>query len=140
MKDATGRLIDALRIAVADDDAIMREFYVEVLTRMGHEVVATASNGRELVDDCLTRDVDLVLTDIRMPEMDGIQAAHIITERVPVPFLFVSAYYEDSEIRGAMMSYGYGYLLKPVKQEDLATSIPIAVQRFRDNVGHPVPG
>jgi two-component system, response regulator PdtaR len=127
-----GRLLDPLKIVVADDDARMREFYVEVLTRMGHEVVAAAANGRELVDDCLNSNVDLVVTDIRMPDMDGIQAAHIITEHVPVPFLFVSAYYEDTEIRGAMMSYSYGYLLKPVKQEDLATSIPIAVQRFRD--------
>jgi len=121
-----------LKIAVADDDARMRQFYVEVLNRLGHQVVTAAENGHQLVESCLAPEVALVVTDIRMPDMDGSQAAHIITERVAVPFLFVSAYYEDEEIQGATMSYSYGYLLKPVKQEDLATSIPIAVQRFRD--------
>ena len=121
-----------LRIIIADDDTRMREFYREVLTRMGHTVAGSAADGRELIDLCLTTAADLVVTDIRMPEMDGIQAAHIVTERVEMPFLFVSAYHTDSLITEASMTFSYGYLVKPIKQEDLATTIPIAVRRFRE--------
>jgi CheY-like chemotaxis protein len=126
--------LSGLRIIVADDDERMREFYVVVLSSLGHEVTATASNGYELVDKCLNNGAaDLVITDIKMPGLDGIGAAHVITERVAVPFLFVSAYHDEALIREASMSFSYGYLVKPIKKEDLATSIPIAVQRFREH-------
>lgn len=123
--------VSGLRIVVADDDERMREFYVVVLSALGHEVTGTAANGYELVDRCLNERVDLVITDIKMPGLDGIGAAHVITERVALPFLFVSAYHDEALIREASMSCNYGYLVKPIKQQDLATSIPIAVQRFR---------
>jgi response regulator NasT len=119
-----------LRIIVADDDKRMREFYGEVLSRMGHEVVGSAADGTELVEICLSTEADLVVTDIRMPGMDGIAAAHIVTERVELPFLFVSAYHDDSLVNEASLAFSYGYLVKPIKQEDLATTIPIAVRRF----------
>jgi AmiR/NasT family two-component response regulator len=122
--------VRGLRIIVADDDKRMREFYWEVLSRMGHEVVGSAADGAQLVDVCLSTEADLVVTDIRMPEMDGIEAAHIVTERIEVPFLFVSAYHDDSLINEASLTFSYGYLVKPIKQEDLATTIPIALRRF----------
>lgn len=126
--------MSGLRIIVADDDERMREFYVVVLSSLGHEVTATASNGHELVDKCLDNGAaDLVITDIKMPGLDGIGAAHVITERIAVPFLFVSAYHDEALIREASRSFSYGYLVKPIKKEDLATSIPIAVQRFREH-------
>jgi response regulator NasT len=124
--------VAGLKVVVADDDERMRQFYVVVLSSLGHEVAGTAANGYELVDRCLQEAVDLVITDIKMPGLDGIGAAHVITERTPVPFLFVSAYHDEALIREASMSFSYGYLVKPIKKEDLATSIPIAVQRFRD--------
>lgn len=126
------RDVSRLKIVVADDDERMRQFYVVVLSALGYEVTGTAANGYELVDQCLNERVDLVITDIKMPGLDGIGAAHVITERMPVPFLFVSAYHDESLIREASMSFSYGYLVKPIKKQDLAASIPIAVQRFRD--------
>lgn len=126
------RDVTALTIVVADDDERMRQFYVVVLSELGHDVAGTAADGYELVDRCRQQDVDLVITDIKMPGLDGIGAAHVITDRKPVPFLFVSAYHDERLIREASRSFGYGYLVKPIKKEDLATSIPIAVQRFRD--------
>ena len=122
--------IRKLRIVVADDDRRMREFYGEVLSRVGHEVVGAAADGQELVALCLDTRPDLVVTDIRMPNMDGIAAAHVISNEVEVPFLFVSAYYDDSLIDEASKTFSYGYLVKPIKQEDLATTIPIAMRRF----------
>lgn len=123
-----------LRIAVADDDRRMLQFYAEVLSRMGHEVVGCAADAKELIAACLSRDIDIVITDIKMPGMSGIEAARIITATVAVPFLFVSAYHDEDLIARASMPFGYGYLVKPIKQEDLATSIPIAVQRFREQL------
>ena len=122
--------IPALRIIVADDDRRMREFYQEVLSRMGHVVVGVAADGRELVAACLEAEADLVVTDIRMPELDGIEAAHIVSEHRDLPFLFVSAYYDDSLIDQASKVFSYGYLVKPIKQQDLATTIPVAMRRF----------
>jgi AmiR/NasT family two-component response regulator len=122
--------ISALRIIVADDDHRMREFYQEVLSRLGYVVVGVAADGRELVEACLEADADLVVTDIRMPELDGIQAAHIVSEHMDLPFLFVSAYYDDALVDEASKVFSYGYLVKPIKQQDLATTIPIAMRRF----------
>jgi two-component system, response regulator PdtaR len=65
----------ALRIAIADDEPDMRDYFQQVLPRLGHTVVAVAQNGRELVELCRTKNPDLVITDIKMPEMDGIDAA-----------------------------------------------------------------
>lgn len=124
------RPIRALRIVVADDDKRMREFYEEVLKRVGHVVVGAAADGAELVALCLEKQPDLVVTDIRMPNVDGIEAAHTISDQVELPFLFVSAYYDDSLIDEASNTFSYGYLVKPIKQEDLATSIPVAMRRF----------
>jgi AmiR/NasT family two-component response regulator len=125
-----GEPISALRIIVADDDERMREFYREVLTRMGHVVVGAAGDGRALVETCLEEEADLVVTDIRMPELDGIQAAQIVSHHVELPFLFVSAFYDDSLIDEASKAFSYGYLVKPIKQQDLAASIPVAMRRF----------
>jgi two-component system, response regulator PdtaR len=121
-----------LRIVVADDDRRMREFYGEVLSRAGHEVVGVAADGEELVALCLEHQPDLVVTDIRMPNMDGIEAADVINSEMEIPFLFVSAYYDAALVDEASKVFSYGYLVKPIKQEDLATTIPIAMRRFRE--------
>jgi two-component system, response regulator PdtaR len=127
---AEGPPVRGLRIIVADDDARMREFYAEVLSLMGHDVVGVAADGRELVAACLSAEADLVVTDIRMPDMDGIHAAHVVAEHVELPFLFVSAYHDDALIDEASKTFSYGYLVKPIKQQDLASTIPIAMRRF----------
>ena len=133
-KCATSESIANLRIIVADDDSRMREFYEEVLSRLGHDVVGVAADGRALVEACLATEADLVVTDIRMPELDGIQAARIVSDQVELPFLFVSAYYDDSLIEEASKVFSYGYLVKPIKQQDLAATIPVAMRRFRERV------
>jgi DNA-binding NarL/FixJ family response regulator len=125
-----GKSIRGLKVIVADDDARMREFYRAVLAGMGHEVVGEAADGRALLDVCLSVEADLVVSDIRMPEMSGIQAAHIVTECRELPFLFVSAYHENALVHEGSPAFSYGYLAKPIKKEDLATAIPVAMRRF----------
>ena len=65
----------SVRIAVADDEPRMRQFYEEVLPVLGHQVVCSAETGKELVDGCQMSRPELVITDIKMPDMDGIEAA-----------------------------------------------------------------
>jgi CheY-like chemotaxis protein len=88
---AAGRAMkDHLRIAIADDDGVGREFLFLVLSRMGHEVVTTAENGRQLADYCLQSPPDLVITDVQMPQVDGISAAAEITRLHDVPIVLLS--------------------------------------------------
>jgi response regulator NasT len=120
----------SLRIAVADDEPDMREYFQKVLPRLGHTVVAVAQNGRELVELCGSAKPDLVITDIKMPEMDGIDAAGQLYQQCPVPVILVSAYHDAALIERAESDHIMGYLVKPIKLSDLAPTIAIAVRRF----------
>jgi response regulator NasT len=121
-----------LRIVAADDDPFFHEVYRKLLPKLGHELVALASSGRELVAHCKTHSPDLVITDIRMEDMDGIEAAHEICKAGPVPFILVSSYYDSELIARAQTDYVLGYLVKPVRRADLETAIAIAMRRFEE--------
>src|SRR4028118_1905703 len=83
----------ALRIAVADDEPIMREYYQMILPLYGYEVVSAAENGQELVEHCRQCQPDLVITDINMPVMDGLDAALEIQREMSVPIILISGYH-----------------------------------------------
>ncbi len=119
-----------LKIAVADDEQDMRDYFHEILTHLGHEVVVIAATGKELVDRCLSLQPDLVITDIKMPDMDGIDAAVRLYEKSPVPVILVSAYHDPEFIRRAEADHIMAYLVKPIKQADLEPAIAIATRRF----------
>ena len=86
-----------LRIVAADDEPNMREYLKELLPRLGHQVV-TAESGRQLVELCRVSAPDLVVTDIKLGDLDGLDAAAEINRERPVPVLLVSAYH-DPELR-----------------------------------------
>ena len=90
-----------LRIAVADDEPDMRDYFKKSLSRLGHQVIAVAQNGRELVEQCRALRPDLVITDIKMPDMDGIDAAVQIYRDRPIPVILVSAYHDPGLIARA---------------------------------------
>ena len=119
-----------LRIAVADDELDMRQYFQRMLPRLGHTVIGAASNGRELVQLCRAENPDLVITDIKMPELDGIEAAWQIYEQRPVPIILVSAYHDAQLIQRAEADHVLGYLVKPIKQADLEPVIALAARRF----------
>lgn len=112
-----------LRIAVADDEPVVRDYFQRMLPRMGHEVVATASNGRDLVELCRELKPDLIIADIRMPDMDGDVAIQEICLDRPTPFILISAYSKPSYSADGTGSIGRAYLTKPVKREDLEEAI-----------------
>jgi AmiR/NasT family two-component response regulator len=120
----------ALRIAVADDEPDMQDYFRTILPLLGHEVVAVAKTGRELVEQCRATHPDLVITDIKMPDMDGIDAAAQIYKDAAVPVILVSAHHDSATVRRADADYVMAYLVKPIKQADLEPAIAIALRRF----------
>ena len=122
---------ESLRIAVADDEVDMRDYFQKILPRMGHEVVSIAQSGTQLVEQCREHHPDLVITDIKMPEMDGIEAATQIYKEQPIPVILVSAYHDQSLIDRVEQDHILAYLVKPIKQADLEAAIAIARRRFQ---------
>lgn len=121
-----------LRIVVADDDRDTREYLAEALLRMGHEVVATATNGGDLVEQARARSPDLVITDIKMPKMDGIEAGTEVNRDRQVPIILLSAHHDEELVKRALSAPFMAYLVKPVTEADLRTAVPLAMSRFRE--------
>jgi two-component system, response regulator PdtaR len=119
-----------MRIVVADDEPDMRDYFLKILPRLGHQVLAAAQNGRELLEQVRALHPDLVITDIKMPDMDGIDAATQIYRDYPVPVILVSAYHEPQLIDRAEADHIMAYLVKPIKQADLQPTISLAQRRF----------
>jgi response regulator NasT len=119
-----------LRIVVADDEPDMRDYFKKILPRLGHTVVSAAADGRELVERCRTFQPDLVITDIKMPDMDGIDAAAALYRDRPTPVILVSAFHNPELIARAEADHVMGYLVKPIKQADLEPVISLALRRF----------
>ena len=119
-----------LRIAVADDELDMRDYFTRILPRLGHEVAFVAENGRQLVDFCRSSPPDLVITDIRMPELDGIEASLAINAVRPTPVILVSAFHDERSIQRAEDDHVEAYLVKPIKQADLKTAIALSMRHF----------
>jgi response regulator NasT len=119
-----------LKIVVADDELDMRDYFQQILPLLGHQVLGVARTGRELVDLCNATHPDLVITDIKMPDMDGIDAAAQIYRQAAIPVILVSAYHDAEFVRRAEADHIMAYLVKPIKQADLEPAIGIAMRRF----------
>ena len=125
-------MTQSLRILVADDEPEMRAWFQDTLSFLGHQVVAAAQNGRQLVELFEQHRPDLVVTDIKMPDVDGLTAATEIRKIQPVPVILVSAYHDPDLVERALEDHVLAYLVKPIKQPDLETAIALAMRRFRE--------
>jgi AmiR/NasT family two-component response regulator len=122
----------SIRIAVADDEPRMRDYYQNILPLLGHRVTCAAQTGRELVKCCQDLRPELVITDIKMPELDGIDAISEIGRTEPIPAIVVSAYHDLDLIERTKGEQILAYLVKPIKQADLEVAIGLAMQRFEE--------
>jgi response regulator NasT len=120
----------SLRIVVADDELDVCEYLQEVLPRLGHQVVGIARSGRELIEQVAATSPDLVITDIKMPDMDGIEATITFSRDKQVPVVLVSAHHDAELLTRAAADHIMAYLVKPVKIADLKTAITMARLRF----------
>lgn len=123
---------EPMRIAVADDELEMLEFYEMALTELGHQVVVKAANGRELIEECKRVHPDLIITDIKMPEIDGLEAANMLRPDFPTPVILVSAYHDADLIERALHDHVLAYLVKPIKVVDLEPTIALVMRRFAE--------
>ncbi len=119
-----------LKVAVADDERDMREYFKVMLPELGYDVPIVAETGRQLVEACVAHPPDLVITDIKMPDMDGLEAAERIFQAHPLPVIVVTAYDRPEFLARAEEGPVLGYLVKPIKQSDLVPAISLALRRF----------
>lgn len=120
----------SLKIAIADDEADMRDYFQKILPALGHTVVSAARTGKELLEHCKMHHPELVITDVKMPDMDGIDAAVELYRDNPIPVILVSAYHDSDLIARAEADHIMAYLVKPIKQADLEPAIGLAMRRF----------
>lgn len=121
-----------LRIAIADDEADMRHFLCRILAFEGHEVVVAAASGGQLIRECHLEKPDLVITDIKMPDLDGLQAIHEICAERAVPAIIVSAQSGNEILARASDELVFAFLVKPIKMDDLRPAVWLTMRRFAE--------
>lgn len=122
----------SLRVLIADDESIRLLSLAAQLAALGHRVVAEATQGDEAVRLAAEHRPDLAILDIKMPVMDGIEAAERITQAQPIPIILVTAYSETQLVERAARANISAYLMKPVAEDDLLPAITLALARFRE--------
>ncbi|MCS7002010.1 MAG: response regulator [Dehalococcoidia bacterium] len=123
---------ESLRVVIADDEALRLLSLRQHLEKMGHRVVGEATNGAEAVQLARSLQPDLLILDIKMPELDGIEAAKQITAERPVPIVLVTAFSEKELAERAANAGIFAYLMKPVSEADLLPAIILARSRFKE--------
>ncbi len=124
--------MDPLRILIADDESLRVMSLKGQLESLGHKVIGEASNGKEAVHLASELKPDLAILDIKMPEMDGIEAAETITRDRPIPIILLTAYSEQELAERAASANVAAYLMKPISETDLLPAIALAVSRFKE--------
>lgn len=122
--------MSAVRVVVAEDEQLTRELLVEQLKQLNHIVVGEATTGAEAVQVTVEKEPDLVILDIQMPEMTGIEAAKSIMESRPTALLFLTGHAEEELVEQAVELGAFGYLLKPFRKQELGPAIEVAIKRF----------
>jgi len=133
---ATGmeRSMTARRVLVAEDEALIRLDLIEMLSEEGYVVVGEAADGQQAVEQAEALRPDLVIMDVKMPKMDGIDAASIIAERRLAPVVILTAFSQRDLVERARDAGAMAYLVKPFGRRDLVPAVELAVSRFRELV------
>jgi response regulator NasT len=119
----------ALRILIAEDETLIRLDLRDLLERAGFEVCAEARDGEEAVTLARGEQPDLAVLDVKMPKLDGIEAARRILEEQSIPIVMVTAYGERELVSRAVEVGVFGYLVKPFRETDLLPAIATARAR-----------
>jgi len=125
-------MIRSFNVGMADDDPATREVLQRMLEALGHRVAFVAETGRELVSNCIALRPDLVLTDIRMPDMDGLDATNQILEKAPTAVIVLSGHCDGELVGRAEKERVLAYLVKPVTQQQLEAAIAMATHRYQE--------
>jgi two-component system, response regulator PdtaR len=121
-----------LRILIAEDETIIRLDLRDVLERAGHEVCAEARDGEEAVALAQSEHPELAILDVKMPRLDGIEAARRILAERPIPIVMLTAYGQEELVARAVEAGVFGYLVKPFRETDLLPAIQTARVRHAE--------
>lgn len=124
-------MAEKYRIVIADDEALICMDLREMLEEAGHTVVGIGSDGVEALEQVKEKKPDLVIMDVKMPRLDGIQAAKMIAHDSLAPVVLLTAFGDEDIIEKAKKSMVFGYVMKPVEEKTLFPAIQIAVGQFR---------
>jgi len=121
---------ESCRIVLAHPDPDRRATLTEILERLGHEVVMTASNQNELVGAGISKEADLIVTAIRLAEGDGVDALLEIEKHAPLPAVVIAREHEMEQVEKALADHVMAYLAEPVTEDDLRPTIHLVRRRF----------
>ncbi|WP_432797347.1 ANTAR domain-containing response regulator [Poriferisphaera sp. WC338] len=132
-KPCSSGAVDGLRnVLIAEDEHLLARNLSEELEGLGYNVLGLASNGKKAIEMAEEQRPDMVLLDLRMPEMSGLEAASILYQKMGIPVLIISAYSDKSYVDEANHIGVFGYLLKPVGTDALRVAMSVAWRRFND--------
>jgi response regulator NasT len=121
-----------VRILIAEDETIIRLDLRDLLERAGFDVCAEARDGVEAVELARASLPDLAIMDVKMPRLDGIEAARTILEERPIPIVMLTAYGQQELVSRAVEAGVFGYLVKPFRESDLLPAIETARARHEE--------
>jgi AmiR/NasT family two-component response regulator len=121
-----------VRILIAEDETLIRLDLRSILERAGFEVCAEAHDGEEAVECARRTAPDLAILDVKMPRLDGIEAARKILDERPIPIVIVTAYGQEELVSRAVEAGVFGYLVKPFRETDLLPAIQAARARHAE--------
>jgi response regulator NasT len=122
----------SIRVVIAEDEAIIRLDLRETLEEEGYEVVGETGRGDEAVDLVRSLRPDIAILDIKMPGLDGLEAARIISEERICGVLVLTAFSQREVVEQARDAGALAYLVKPFQKSDLIPAIEVAIGRFRE--------
>ena len=124
--------MERTRVIIADDESLVRVDLREALTELGYLVVGDVGDGQSAVNMARELDPDVVVMDIKMPGLDGIEAARVLTQEKIAPVVLLTAYSQRELIDRAKEAGVVGYLVKPFRETDLTPAIELAMARFSE--------
>lgn len=122
-----------MRVLIVDDESLIRMDLRDIIESCGHEVVAEGTNGVEAIQLGKQHKPDIILMDVKMPELDGIEAARQIGFHHEAPVVLLTSYSQQDLIDKARDSGVYGYLIKPVREEQLVPTLEMALGRYKSD-------
>ncbi|MFQ5989532.1 MAG: ANTAR domain-containing response regulator [Candidatus Methylomirabilales bacterium] len=125
-------LNQGLAVLVVEDEGLVAAGLKGQLENIGHRVVGVAKDGQEAVGLASKLQPDLIIMDIRIPRLDGIEAARAILGEVAVPIVFLTAYPDEDFVQRAGEAGAMAYLLKPANERTLRSTIEVALARFKE--------
>jgi two-component system, response regulator PdtaR len=124
--------VKKIRVFIAEDEAIILASFKMILKRNGYEVIGEATSGLEAYKKICELKPDLILMDINMPELDGVNILIKINKIMVIPCIFITGQYSAELVERVNNAGAFGYLIKPVDERQIKASIDIAMERYRE--------